>query len=94
VIGDSPVGVLHRDLRVACLAALGLSREGCRDFALAHGWQRSARQFIGHVERAAIAGSRPIQSDSQIDAAARDGAAPNSGRRIIVTDGATDTAPR
>ncbi|MFY9829887.1 MAG: glycosyltransferase family 1 protein [Rhodoplanes sp.] len=94
VIGDSPVGVLHRDLRTACLAALGLSRKACRDFALAHGWQRSARQFIGHVERAAVAGSRTVRSGARIDAAAHDGAAPNPGRRIIVADGAADGAPR
>lgn len=94
VIGDSPVGVLHRDLRAACLAALGLSRKACRDFALARSWEQSARQFIGHVERAAAAGSRPFQADTRIDAGAREGAAPNSGRRIFVADGATDGAPR
>jgi glycosyltransferase involved in cell wall biosynthesis len=94
VIGDSSVGVLHVDLRTACLAALGLSRNACRDFALAQGWERSARQFIGHGECAAVTGSRPTQSNPRIDAAARDGAAPNSGRRIFVADGATDGAPR
>ena len=31
VIGGSPIGVLDEDLRAACLGALKLSREACRD---------------------------------------------------------------
>jgi glycosyltransferase involved in cell wall biosynthesis len=53
VIGNSPVGVLADDLRVACLGALTLSRAACREFALARSWETSARQFIGHVIKAA-----------------------------------------
>ncbi|HVY58241.1 MAG TPA: glycosyltransferase family 1 protein [Xanthobacteraceae bacterium] len=49
VIGGHPVGVLNEDLRTACFAALRLSREACRDFALQHSWENSARQFIGHL---------------------------------------------
>ena len=30
VVGNNPIGVLHEDLRVACLGALGISREACR----------------------------------------------------------------
>jgi glycosyltransferase involved in cell wall biosynthesis len=90
VIGDSPVGVLHHDLRAACLAALGLSRQDCRKFALAHGWERSVRQFVGHVERAA--GRSHERSHAGKFAAMRDLGAPNSSRRIAVADGATDTA--
>ncbi len=52
VIGDHPVGVLHDDLRIACLGALKLSRTACRTFALGHSWETSARQFIGHIETA------------------------------------------
>lgn len=58
VIGDSPVGVTHEDLRVACLEALLLSREACRDFALARSWERSACQFIEHVQHAVRANRR------------------------------------
>lgn len=90
VIGDSPVGVLHHDLRAACLAALDLSRQDCRQFALAHGWERSVRQFVGHVERAA--GRSHERSHAGKCAAMRDLGAPNSSRRIAVADGATDTA--
>jgi hypothetical protein len=46
---------MDNDLRVACLAALGLSREACRAFALERSWEASARQFISHVNKAAIA---------------------------------------
>src|SRR5882757_6018911 len=51
VIGSNPIGVLDDDLRAACMGALHLSREACRDFALTRSWEASARQFIGHVSR-------------------------------------------
>jgi glycosyltransferase involved in cell wall biosynthesis len=49
VIADHPIGALDNDLRSACLRALNISRETCRDFALAHSWENSARQFLGNV---------------------------------------------
>ena len=39
VIGDAPVGVLDEDLTRACLAALEIPRQRCREFALAHSWR-------------------------------------------------------
>lgn len=55
VIGGTNVGVMDEDLRVACLSALNISRDACRAFALERSWEASARQFIGHVNKAAIA---------------------------------------
>ena len=52
VIGNNPIGVLHEDLRTACLKALHISREACRAFALTRSWENSAREFVGHVRRA------------------------------------------
>lgn len=49
VIGNAPVGVLHEDLREACLAALRLSREDCRAFALERSWEASARAFLDNI---------------------------------------------
>jgi len=49
VIADHPVGALDRDLRSACIRALGMSRETCRHFALARSWENSARQFIANL---------------------------------------------
>ncbi|MBN8964286.1 MAG: glycosyltransferase family 1 protein [Rhizobiales bacterium] len=49
VVGSHPVGILDDDLRMACLAALTLSREACRNLALQYSWENSARQFIGHL---------------------------------------------
>ncbi len=49
VIADHPVGALDEDLRGACLRALSVSRDACRDFALERSWQSSARQFIGNL---------------------------------------------
>lgn len=51
VIGDAPVGVLNHDLRAACLTALTLSRDACRDFALRQTWDVSACAFIDNVTR-------------------------------------------
>jgi glycosyltransferase involved in cell wall biosynthesis len=53
VIGEAPVGVLDEDLRRACLEALELDRDDCRDFALGMTWQKSARKFLDHVTEAA-----------------------------------------
>ena len=49
VIADHPVGALDLDLRSACIRALGMSRDTCRNFALRHSWESSARQFIGNL---------------------------------------------
>jgi glycosyltransferase involved in cell wall biosynthesis len=53
VIGNAPVGALDEDLRTACLKALTLSRQDCRDFAACMTWTASARSFVEHVTRAA-----------------------------------------
>ena len=55
VIGDHPIGALNHDLHAACLAALRISREACRAFALTHSWETSAQQFIGNVNQAVSA---------------------------------------
>lgn len=53
VVGGHSVGALDEDLRAACLAALDLSRDACRAFALNYSWENSARQFIGHLQKLA-----------------------------------------
>ncbi len=58
VIADNPIGVLDEDLRAACLGALQMSRQACRDFALSRSWENSARQFIGHINQVIIGDSR------------------------------------
>ncbi len=40
---------LDTDLRSACLRALTMSREACRNFALSRSWENSARQFLGNL---------------------------------------------
>ena len=62
VIGNNPVGVLHEDLRVACMQALWISREACREFALRYSWENSARQFIGHAHKVALGGPREAEA--------------------------------
>ncbi len=52
VIDDPRVGVLDDDLRLACLAALKLSRDDCRLHAARYSWPESARIFVDNVLRA------------------------------------------
>ena len=67
VVGGNPIGALNEDLRAACLAALNVSREACRSFALGYSWDNSARQFIGNLRD--INAGRRAQS-AQLGAAA------------------------
>jgi glycosyltransferase involved in cell wall biosynthesis len=50
VVANHPIGALNEALREACLAALNVSREACRNFALGYSWENSARQFIGNLQ--------------------------------------------
>jgi glycosyltransferase involved in cell wall biosynthesis len=59
VIADHPIGALDNDLRSACIRALGMSREACRNFALERSWENSARQFIGNLT--ALQSSRSLR---------------------------------
>ncbi len=61
VIGDNPIGVLNEDLRTACMQALWISRESCREFALRYSWENSARQFIEHARKVAM-GAREAET--------------------------------
>ncbi len=49
VIGSEPVGVLDEDLRAACLKAVEIPRERCRDFAMRNSWETSVDQFLANV---------------------------------------------
>ncbi|EKS36354.1 MAG: glycosyltransferase involved in cell wall biosynthesis [Afipia broomeae] len=51
VIGDAPVGVLNNDLQAACLAALNIPRDICREFAASRSWGACAQAFIDNVTR-------------------------------------------
>jgi glycosyltransferase involved in cell wall biosynthesis len=71
VIGTYPVGVLNDDLRVACLEALKISRNVCRDFALTRSWETSTRQFIGHMNGVAADNFELSRQRSAVTATAR-----------------------
>jgi glycosyltransferase involved in cell wall biosynthesis len=58
VVAGNPIGVLDEDLRAACLGALRISRGACRNFALGRSWEKSARQFIGHLKEVVVGQSR------------------------------------
>jgi glycosyltransferase involved in cell wall biosynthesis len=58
VIGNSGAGALDWDLRAACLAALEIPRETAREHSRNFTWERSARQFVGHIDACRAAASR------------------------------------
>jgi len=49
VIGDSSAGVLHEDLRTACLGALQLKREDALARAGMFTWRAATEQFFGNL---------------------------------------------
>jgi glycosyltransferase involved in cell wall biosynthesis len=49
VIGNSSAGVLHEDLRTACLGALKLKREDALARAGLFTWRAATEQFYGHL---------------------------------------------
>ena len=49
VIGDSPAGALHHDLRQACLDALELKREDAVEHAKKFSWATATNQFVNHL---------------------------------------------
>jgi glycosyltransferase involved in cell wall biosynthesis len=49
VIGNSSAGVLHEDLRTACLGALKLRREDAVARAGLFTWRAATEQFLGHL---------------------------------------------
>ena len=52
VLGDSPAGVMHNDLRYACLQALNIDRATARAHAEKFCWRAATGQFVGHLHPA------------------------------------------
>ncbi len=50
VLGNSNAGVMHEDLREACLAALNIDRAAARAHAERFSWRAATEQFIGHLQ--------------------------------------------
>jgi glycosyltransferase involved in cell wall biosynthesis len=81
VIGNNPVGVLNEDLHSACMQALWISRESCREFALRYSWENSARQFIAHAHKVATGAVGDSEAPSYVPETA-----PDSGAQSLVPD--------
>jgi glycosyltransferase involved in cell wall biosynthesis len=64
VVGNSGVGVLHDDLRLAAAAALKIDRRRCREFALAHSWSAATAQFLSLQRPVRLARSRAVAASS------------------------------
>jgi glycosyltransferase involved in cell wall biosynthesis len=81
VIGNNPIGVLDENLHSACMQALWISRESCREFALRYSWENSARQFIAHARKVAASPLGDSEAPSSVPETA-----PDSGAQSLVPD--------
>lgn len=54
VVGRAPVAALDEDLRAACLGALQISSQACRDYAERLTWEESARCFMANLANAGV----------------------------------------
>jgi glycosyltransferase involved in cell wall biosynthesis len=81
VIGNNPIGVLDEDLHSACMQALWISRESCREFALRYSWENSARQFIAHARKVVTGAVGDSEAPSSVPETT-----PDSGARSLVPD--------
>jgi glycosyltransferase involved in cell wall biosynthesis len=59
VIGDPKAGVMHEDLRTACLAALELKREDAAAYARKFSWRAATEQFLANLHPRARAAAAP-----------------------------------
>ena len=59
VIGDSKAGVMHEDLRTACLRALELKREDALARARLFTWRAATEQFFSHLHPRKRAAATP-----------------------------------
>jgi hypothetical protein len=60
VIGDSNAGVLHEDLRTACLEALKLQRQDAVGRARLFSWRAATEQFFGHLHPRSRVAELPV----------------------------------
>lgn len=60
VLGNSGVGVMHDDLRLAAAAALRIDRNRCREFAVARSWAAATREFIALQKPVRMASGRAV----------------------------------
>ncbi|MEM9173571.1 MAG: glycosyltransferase family 1 protein, partial [Pseudomonadota bacterium] len=67
VVTDGVTGILNEQLDIACEKALSLSRDDCRQYALAHSWVRSTEQFASHLVDKRT--GEPLVKGNQDDAA-------------------------
>jgi len=65
VLGDSPAGVMHPDLREACMAALNIDRRTARAHAEKFSWRAATEQFVGHLHPT-MQGSSGLPSDPAV----------------------------
>ena len=54
VLGNSSAGVMHEDLRMACMEALRIPRETARAHAEKFSWKAASEQFAHHLKPVAI----------------------------------------
>ncbi len=64
VLGDSKAGVMHEDLREACLAALNIDRQTARVHAEKFSWRAATEQFVSHLRPATQTGLAKVATQT------------------------------
>ena len=65
VLGDSGVGAMHDDLRLAAAAALKIDRGRCREFALTRSWAAVTREFLALQKPVRMTSGRVIAASTR-----------------------------
>ncbi|MCO4890541.1 glycosyltransferase family 1 protein [Cupriavidus sp. WGtm5] len=76
VLGDSPAGVMHEDLREACLEALRIDRATARAHAERFSWRAASEQFLAHLRP--FAAARPGRGGAAAQPATAQPSAPQT----------------
>jgi glycosyltransferase involved in cell wall biosynthesis len=66
VVGAAPVAVLDNDLRAACLGALTIPRQACRQYAETMTWDASAQAFLGNLVNFRNSAAVPLSAPSPV----------------------------
>jgi glycosyltransferase involved in cell wall biosynthesis len=76
VVGQAPVAVLEDDLHAACLGALTIRRDVCRQYAETVTWEASARSFLSNLVIARAPSTVPLAHPAAVSGRSREARAP------------------
>jgi hypothetical protein len=76
VVGGAPVTVLDDNLGAACLGALAIRRDVCRQYAETMTWEASARSFLSNLVLVSAPATVPLAHPATVSGRSREARAP------------------